>query len=115
MKFLVKPLHNLYRSILRHPKYRWWVIAASLLYLVGPIDISPDVFPIVGWIDDGLIATLLVTEVSQLLVDRLKSKRTESLSTPSVSTPSVSTPSVAKSVANANTVTTIDTKAVSVG
>ena len=110
MKFLVKPLHNLYRSILRHPKYRWWVIAASLLYLVGPIDISPDVFPIVGWIDDGLIATLLVTEVSQLLVDRLKSKRTESLSTPSVSTPSV-----AKSVANANTVTTIDTKAVSVG
>lgn len=101
MKFLVKPLHNLYRVVLRHPKYRWWVIAASLLYLIGPIDISPDVFPIVGWIDDGLIATLLVTEVSQLLVDRLKSKRTESSSNPSV--------------ANANTVKTIDTKAVAIG
>jgi uncharacterized membrane protein YkvA (DUF1232 family) len=29
--------------------------------------------PIIGWIDDGVILTLLVTEVSQLLGERLKS------------------------------------------
>ncbi|MDY7023499.1 MAG: hypothetical protein SWJ54_19450, partial [Cyanobacteriota bacterium] len=32
-----------------------------------------DFIPIVGWIDDGIVATLFVTEVSQLLLERLKS------------------------------------------
>ena len=39
----------------------------TLVYLFSPIDISPDVFPIVGWIDDGILITLLIAEVSQLL------------------------------------------------
>lgn len=64
-----------YRNIIRNPKYRWWIIGASLLYLISPIDISPDFIPIVGWIDDGLIATILVAEVSSLFLDRLKSRR----------------------------------------
>lgn len=65
---------NWYKSTLRNPKYRWWIIAGSVLYLVSPFDISPDFLPIIGWIDDGLIATLLVAEVSQLLSERLKAK-----------------------------------------
>jgi len=46
------------------------VILGSLVYLVSPLDISPDVFPIIGWIDDGLLATLVVTELTQMAMDR---------------------------------------------
>ncbi|MGF1513894.1 MAG: YkvA family protein [Elainellaceae cyanobacterium] len=69
---LVQAFYSWYRSTLRHPKYRWLLIGATLLYLFSPVDVLPDVFPIVGWIDDGLVATLLVTEVSQLLLGFLK-------------------------------------------
>lgn len=75
----VQAIYNWYRDLIKNPKYRWWVIGASLLYLVSPLDISPDVFPIVGWLDDGIIAGLLVAEVSQLLLDRLKGTRNESV------------------------------------
>ena len=68
-------LHNLYRKALRHTKYRWLVIFGTLLYLVSPLDISPDVFPVLGWIDDGLVVSLLVTEMSQILAEQLKQKR----------------------------------------
>jgi len=71
---LLESFYNWYRSIIRNPKYRGWIIVASLLYLLSPLDISPDVFPVVGWIDDGIIATLLVSEVSQFLLERLKAK-----------------------------------------
>lgn len=72
MKFSIESLYNWYRDTLRNPKYRWWIIGGSLLYLLSPIDISPDIFPVIGWIDDGVIATLLVAEVSSMLLDRLK-------------------------------------------
>lgn len=75
MKFPVQVLYEGYRKLIRHPKYRWLVIAGSLVYLVSPIDISPDVVPIVGWIDDGVVMTLLLTEVSSLLLDRVKTKK----------------------------------------
>lgn len=68
-------VYNWYRSSIRHPKYRWWLVLGSLVYLLNPLDILPDTIPVVGWIDDGLIATVLVTEVSQLLSDRLKAQR----------------------------------------
>ncbi|NJP11877.1 MAG: DUF1232 domain-containing protein [Leptolyngbyaceae cyanobacterium RU_5_1] len=41
-------LYNWYRNTLRHPKYRWWIILGTLLYLLSPVDISPDMFPILG-------------------------------------------------------------------
>ena len=75
MNFSIESLYKWYRDVIRNPKYRWWVIGGSLLYLVSPLDISPDVFPIIGWIDDGVIATLLVAELSQVLLSRLKGKK----------------------------------------
>ena len=72
MQNIVQSFYNWYRQTLRHTKYRWLLIGASLLYLLSPIDIAPDFIPIIGWIDDGVVATLLVTEVSQLLLARLK-------------------------------------------
>ena len=67
-------IYNWYRNTLRHPKYRWWLILGTLVYLVSPIDIAPDFIPIVGEIDDLMLATLLVTEVSQLFLDKFKSQ-----------------------------------------
>lgn len=69
-RFFGNTLVNWYRKLIRHSKYRWVVLLGTLLYLVSPIDISPDVFPIIGWVDDGLIATIALTEVTQMLRER---------------------------------------------
>lgn len=73
--FLLRQFRNAYRKAIRNSKYQWLVVLGTLLYLVSPIDISPDVIPLIGWVDDGLIATLLLTEVSQIVTESLKSKR----------------------------------------
>lgn len=75
MKFSVKSIYDLYRNAIRHPKYRWWVITGTLIYLLSPFDISPDFIPITGQIDDLIIVSLLFTEVSQLVVESLKNKK----------------------------------------
>lgn len=72
MKDLAQSFYRWYSQTLRHPKYRWIVVGGTLLYLLSPIDISPDIFPIIGWIDDGIVATLLVAELAQILQDVLK-------------------------------------------
>ncbi len=102
MNFSVESLYNWYRDVIRNPKYRWWIIGASLLYLISPIDIAPDFLPIVGWIDDGVIATLLVAELSQVLLTRLKGGKD--------GTPSAT----ATATGEATKDTTVDVNAVSV-
>jgi uncharacterized membrane protein YkvA (DUF1232 family) len=67
---LRRPLIEWFTNLIRNSKYRWLVILGSFIYLVSPLDISPDVFPIVGWIDDGLLATIVVTELTQLVLER---------------------------------------------
>ena len=74
MNFSLESLYSWYRSMIRNPQYRWWIVLGTLAYLWSPIDILPDIFPIIGWIDDGLLATLLVSEISQLVLSRLKLK-----------------------------------------
>ncbi|MBJ7900110.1 MAG: DUF1232 domain-containing protein [Cyanobacteria bacterium RI_101] len=74
MNFSLESLYAWYRDMIRHPQYRWWVVLGTLAYLLSPLDFLPDIFPIVGWIDDGLLATLLVTEISQMVLARLKAK-----------------------------------------
>ncbi|MFB2838199.1 YkvA family protein [Floridanema evergladense] len=74
-KTIVETIYNWYRQTIRNSKYRWLIVLGTLLYLVSPLDISPDVFPIVGWIDDTVVATLLVTEVSQMLLEARKNHK----------------------------------------
>ena len=74
MNNMVEAFYTWYRNALRHPKYRWLIILGTATYLLSPIDISPDIFPIIGWLDDGILATLLVTELSSLAMDYLKGK-----------------------------------------
>ncbi len=88
-----------YRSTIRNPKWRWWLILGSLAYLVDPFDALPDFLPIVGMIDDGLIVTVLVSEVSQIMSDRLKSQKNKfsNGSTANVETPAIDIKSVSLS------------------
>lgn len=72
-------IYNWYRNTLRNPKYRWWIILGTVLYLVSPIDISPDFIPIIGQIDDVVLLTLLVSEVSQLLIDTAKLRKEQTV------------------------------------
>ena len=75
MNFSVKSIYNWYRNTIRNPKYRWWIILGTLLYVISPIDIAPDFIPIAGQVDDIMILTLLMTELSQLVLDYAKSRQ----------------------------------------
>jgi uncharacterized membrane protein YkvA (DUF1232 family) len=72
--FSIQSIYNWYRGLLQNPKYRWWVVAGSIVYLISPLDISPDIFPVVGWIDDGIVISLLIAEVSQIVKAKLEEK-----------------------------------------
>lgn len=74
--FSVQSIYNWYRDAIRNPKYRPWVIVGSIAYLLMPFDISPDFIPIMGWLDDGIIAGLLVAEISQMMLERLNAAKT---------------------------------------
>ncbi|MGD1898001.1 MAG: YkvA family protein [Phormidesmis sp.] len=97
-------LHNWYRKALKHSKYRWVVILGTLFYLVNPFDVSPDMIPVLGWIDDGLIASLLITEVSQIVAKELKRKQRFN----------VANPTEVETVIEPDSIKTINVNAVSV-
>jgi uncharacterized membrane protein YkvA (DUF1232 family) len=59
-----------YRNLIANPKYRWWIIIGSLIYILSPIDISPDFIPIFGQIDDAVVVGLLVAELVAFLKER---------------------------------------------
>lgn len=42
------------------------VIGAAVLYVLSPFDLIPDI-PLIGWLDDGLIAYLLLQLATRLL------------------------------------------------
>ncbi|MCW6035010.1 DUF1232 domain-containing protein [Spirulina subsalsa FACHB-351] len=75
----VKTAYRWYRQTLHNPQYRWWLILGSLLYLISPLDLSPDVIPLLGQIDDLVLLTILFTEVSQLITDALRPRPLEPL------------------------------------
>lgn len=75
MNFSIQSIYNWYRSLIRNPKYRWWVILGTLFYFISPIDIAPDFIPFVGELDDVVLMTLLVSEVSQLALEGFKARK----------------------------------------
>lgn len=44
---------------------------AAVLYVISPIDLVPDFIPILGWLDDGLVAILLLKWAQRLLPEDL--------------------------------------------
>ncbi|MCP2730721.1 YkvA family protein [Limnofasciculus baicalensis] len=79
--FSIQSIYNWYRNSIRNPKYRWWLILGTIVYIISPIDIAPDFIPMIGQIDDVVILTLLVSEVSQWLIDSVKSRQTPTVNT----------------------------------
>lgn len=75
MNFSINSIYQWYRETLRNPKYRWWIILGTFAYLFSPIDIAPDLIPIIGQIDDMAVLTLLIAELSQMLAGHLKSRQ----------------------------------------
>ena len=69
-------IYDQYRKLIRNSKYRLIVILASAAYIISPVDLLPELFTFpVGLIDDGLVATLLVTEVAAILTEKMKAKK----------------------------------------
>lgn len=85
MKIFLQPIYALLRQWIAHPKYRWWVIAGTLIYLLDPFDLSPDMIPLLGQLDDGLLITLVAAEVVQVMTEKAKSKKTGDVSPVEVS------------------------------
>ncbi|HIK43948.1 MAG TPA: DUF1232 domain-containing protein [Leptolyngbyaceae cyanobacterium M65_K2018_010] len=77
MNQLVQSFYAWYKQTLEHPQYRWLLVAATLIYLLSPIDISPDFIPIIGWIDDAVVASILVTSLSQIMLSSLTQRRND--------------------------------------
>lgn len=75
MNNAIGSFYNWYKATLRNTKYRWLLVLGTIIYLVSPIDIAPDFLPIIGWVDDGLLATLLVTELSQIALEQLNKRK----------------------------------------
>ncbi|WP_404790094.1 YkvA family protein [Altericista sp. CCNU0014] len=75
MKLPMQTVYNWYRNTIRNPKYRWWIVLGTLAYLLNPIDISPDFLPLVGEIDDIALVTLLVAEISQIAIEKMKQRQ----------------------------------------
>ncbi len=75
MNISPKSLYDWYRSTLRNPRYRWWVVLGTVVYLISPIDIAPDFIPIAGQIDDIMVLTLLLSEVTQMVLDFAKQRK----------------------------------------
>lgn len=88
-------IYEQYRKLIRESKFRWLIILGSALYILSPIDISPDIIPIVGWIDDGVVLTLLLTEVSAILMEKIKEKKTTFSDRPETEEPKGNTVDVA--------------------
>lgn len=75
MTFSIQAVYNWYTSIIRNPKYRWWVILGTVVYILSPIDIAPDFIPFIGQIDDVALVTLLVAELSQQAIGFFKNRQ----------------------------------------
>lgn len=75
MRFSIKAIYNWYRNSIRNPKYRGWMIVGTLAYLFSPLDLSPDLFPIVGQIDDIALLTLCISELSQVMIEGYRQRQ----------------------------------------
>jgi uncharacterized membrane protein YkvA (DUF1232 family) len=70
-------IYDIYRKLIRESKYRWLIILGSLLYILSPVDLLPDFIPVIGWIDDGLVITLLIAEISQGLMEKVRVRKAD--------------------------------------
>lgn len=51
----------------RAPLSAKWVAVFAALYVISPVDLVTDFLPIIGWLDDGIVAYLLFKLAQRLL------------------------------------------------
>ena len=62
-------LRRLYQGF-RHPGTPWWakgLVILILLYGISPVDVVPDVVPLLGWLDDATLLLLLLWGLEKCL------------------------------------------------
>jgi|LakMenE01Jun11ns_1017448.scaffolds.fasta_scaffold9443814_2 uncharacterized membrane protein YkvA (DUF1232 family) len=64
----------LYQKVLNNPKTRYWVVGLTLIYFFSPIDIIPDFFFPFGYIDDGVLLSMMFGELTKIYLDNRKNK-----------------------------------------
>jgi uncharacterized membrane protein YkvA (DUF1232 family) len=102
MKYPMQAFYTWFTDTLRNPKYRWWIVIGSLVYLVSPLDIAPDFIPVLGQLDDITILGLLIAELTQMASEYLKKRKGDVEAAADTA------------AANVNTATTIEIDAVPV-
>lgn len=81
-----------YRALASHPavpRPSKWLLAGAIAYLLSPIDLIPDVIPVLGHLDDVIIVPLLVwlalSLVPRHIKDRVRSDLAAQQRAPSIS------------------------------
>jgi hypothetical protein len=64
-----QPASAVQRS-LRNPQLNAVLAVLALVYAVSPIDAVPDILPIVGWLDDGLVLWLGLSQALKAMRGR---------------------------------------------
>lgn len=67
----IKDLFEAFFGLLRDPDARWdhkVLSAVAILYLVAPIDLIPDVIPVIGYLDDLFIFMLIAAQIGSALI-----------------------------------------------
>jgi|LAHU01.1.fsa_nt_gb uncharacterized membrane protein YkvA (DUF1232 family) len=59
-----------YRLLLAHPRTPWTakaLVSAALAYAFSPVDLIPDVIPVIGYLDDLVVVPALVWAAMRLV------------------------------------------------
>ncbi len=64
----------------RTPKTAKILIGAALAYLISPIEIIPDFIPVIGYLDDIVIVTILIMIAMQMIPHEVVSEAREEAS-----------------------------------
>ncbi len=64
-----KTLWQMMRETLNgHYRMSWLtilIVVLSVAYIIFPFDLIPDYIPVIGWIDDGLVAYLMIRRLTR--------------------------------------------------
>lgn len=75
----IQSFYTWYKTTLDNPKYRWIMVGATLLYLLSPIDLLPDFIPVLGMVDDAVVASMFIGALSQIVLAGLTNRRQSGL------------------------------------
>jgi uncharacterized membrane protein YkvA (DUF1232 family) len=60
-----------------HKIYKWIIRILMIIYIINPFDIIPDYIPLLGWIDDGIVLYLLISDKFRKIKDNSISSRSQ--------------------------------------